>query len=300
MATLRDIRHRIRSVRNTQHITRAMKMVAAAKVRRAQQRVLAARPYGQKMREVIGSLALRCDIARHPLLARRPVKRALLVAITADKGLCGGYNANINRRAVELLQAGNGKGGEPSLGVEASLIVVGKKGRDFLARRKFPIMAEHVGVYGRIDYELARAIGDVVMRAFLAEEVDRVLLLFTEFRSLLIHRVTLRELLPITPPSPPEVTDEMGGKVEVDFLYEPDPEAILNSLLPRHICVQLYWALLEAEASEFGARMTAMDSATENAEEMIRSLTQTLNRVRQASITREIIEVVSGADALKG
>ncbi|MFQ6112098.1 MAG: ATP synthase F1 subunit gamma, partial [Nitrospinota bacterium] len=262
--------------------------------------VLAARPYGQKMNEVIGSLALRCDISRHPLLARRPVKRTLLVAITADKGLCGGYNANINRKALEILQGRNGNGGEPPLEVEMSVISVGRKGRDFLARRKFPLRAEHVGVYGRINYELARAIGDEVMGAFLGEEVDRVLLLFNEFRSLLIQRVTLRELLPMTPPSPPEIPDERGGKVEVDFLYEPDPEAILNSLLPRHIYVQVYWALLEAEASEFGARMTAMDNATENAEEMIRSLTLTLNRVRQASITKEIIEVVSGADSLKG
>lgn len=296
MATLRDIRRRIRSVKNIQQITRAMKLVAAAKVRRCQERILAARPYSELTWEVIGHLATRCPAEAHPLLDPREggSGRVLLLEITSDKGLCGAYNTNLNRRAMEFLRAYGRESGEAP-----QISVVGKKGRDFLRRRGYSLRQEHTEVYGRLGYDLAKTLGEDAMEAFLAREVDRVYILYNRFRSLLSQQVTLDQLLPLAPPEGRE-RPPAGAPPGIDYLYEPSPEGVLAALLPRHLLVQVYRSLLDAEASEFAARMAAMDNATRNAEEMIYRLTLTFNRVRQAAITKEIIEVVGGAEALRG
>jgi len=286
MATLRDIRRKISSVRKTRQITNAMKMVAAAKLRRAQENITAARPYADKILEVIGDLSARVDINAHPLLAQQEGGKILLVVVTADRGLCGGFNANILRNTMTFMLDRQGK--------EISFIIAGRKGRDFLRRRRFSIVKEYVNIFNALSYTHGAAIGRDVIDAFLNHEADEVYIIYNEFRSIIQQRVTTRRLLPIT-------SQEIDvGESRIDFIYEPSPEAILGDLLNRYIEVQVYRALLESLAGEYGARMTAMDSATRNASEMIDQLTLTMNKTRQASITRELIEVVSGAEALKG
>ncbi len=284
MATLLDIRRRIRSVKNTQQITRAMKMIAAARLRRAQDRVLNARPYANQVRTLLASVAARTQQRAHPLLAERPLKKILLVFVTADRGLCGAFNANLIRAAQAYLAQRQD--------LQASLITVGRKGRDFFRKYPISIRAEHINLFSRLEFSDARAIAREVIDLYVEESVDAVDFLYNEFKSVLTQRVVIERYLPVRPMQPPE------GEALIDYIYEQPAADIFNSLLPRYVEVEVYRALIESAAAEFAARMTAMDAATTNAAEMIDSLTLHMNRVRQAAITREIIEVISGAGAL--
>ncbi|HKW92962.1 MAG TPA: ATP synthase F1 subunit gamma [Methylomirabilota bacterium] len=284
MATLRDIRRRIRSVESTQKITRAMKLVAAAKLRRAQERILAARPYAVKMAELLSSLVSRAEGEAHPLLVRRPAARKRLVIITADKGLCGAFNSNILRASLAFLR----EQGETSL----TLVVVGKKARDFYRRRPYTVKSEMLGFFDHLAYSHAQELAGGLMQEYLTDEVDEVHLMYNEFRSVAVQRVKREQLLPIEPAEGQEGT---GG----DYIYEPSPEAILAALLPRHVTTQVYRALMESVAGEYGARMTAMEAATKNAKEMISVLTIQYNKARQERITKELLDIVGGAEALR-
>ncbi|MFQ5693969.1 MAG: ATP synthase F1 subunit gamma [Nitrospinota bacterium] len=300
MASLRQIRRRIGSVKNTQQITRAMKMVAAAKLRRSQERIHAARPFADKLAEVMQSLARRSEHLEHPLLEARPVRRRLLVPITSDKGLCGSYNSNVLRILVERMSAGADGNGEAP---EVATVPIGRKGRDFCLLRGYPVEREFTGNFGRMDYDLAKAVGEYFISEFLEGRADEVVLIYNRFVSAITQRVTVETLLPIAPlpvaEAEPEGAEADAG-YEPDFLYEPSPERVLEGLIDRHLFTQMYRVILDADASEHGARMTAMENATNNSADMIASLTLLFNRTRQAAITKEIIEVVSGADALSG
>jgi F-type H+-transporting ATPase subunit gamma len=287
VATLRDIRRRIRSVQSTQKITRAMKLVAAAKLRRAQERILEARPYAAKMTELVGTLARALGEDKHPLLARREGHRRLYVVITADKGLCGAFNSNLIRRSQEALRQGTAD--------SVSLVAVGRKARDFYRRRGWAIRLERVGLLDRPAFEQARELAGELMRPYLEDEVDEVWLVFNEFRSVAVQRVLLQRILPIEAPG----GDEAGAAGGVDYLYEPDAATILDALLPRYVEVAVFRALLESAAGEHGARMTAMEAATKNAQEMIGSLTIQYNKARQERITKELLDIVGGAEALR-
>ena len=282
MPALIDIRRRIRSVKSTQQITKAMKMVSAAKLRRAQEAMFAARPYARKMLEVLNSLAARANPEAHPLLAQRGHEKVLLVVITADKGLCGAFNANIIRTATRFVEERKG-------GVEIG--VVGRKGRDAFKRRGFKVRSERVGLFQALRYATARELAAELIAAFTGGEVDEVYLVYNEFKSVIQQRIVVDRLLPIERHAIEE------RRPSFDYVYEPEPAAIFASLLPRHVEVQVWKALLESQAAEHSARMTSMDSATNNASEMIDRLTLYMNKVRQATITKEIIEVVSGAGA---
>jgi F-type H+-transporting ATPase subunit gamma len=290
MATLRDIRRRIRSVESTQKITRAMKLVAAAKLRRAQERIVAARPYAVKMAELLSSLVRRAEGEAHPLLVRRPAARKRLVIITADKGLCGAFNSNILRASLAFLR----EQGETSV----TLVVVGKKARDFYRRRQWTIKSEMLGFFDRLAYSHAQELAGGLMQEYLSGEVDEVHLMYNEFRSVAVQRVKREQLLPI------ESTDAQAGQAggegaTGDYIYEPSPEAILAALLPRHVTTQVYRALMESVAGEYGARMTAMEAATKNAKEMISVLSIQYNKARQERITKELLDIVGGAEALR-
>jgi F-type H+-transporting ATPase subunit gamma len=288
MPSLRDIKRKITSVKKTQQITKAMKMVAAAKLRRAQERVIAARPYSRKMLAVIANLAGRVERAQHPLLAKREPKKVKLIVLTSDRGLCGAYNTNIVRKAVETVRQLQADG------KEVRINIVGRKGRDFFRKRPAYNLGQSWSDLGMIDYDKSANIGKVIVERFAAGETDEVYLLYNEFKSVIQQKVTLEKLLPVEPP-----TEKDPFSSAVDYLYEPSAEAILSSILPKHIEVQVYRSLLESQASEMGARMTAMDSATRNAKEMIEKLTLKFNKTRQAAITKEISEIVGGAEALK-
>jgi F-type H+-transporting ATPase subunit gamma len=288
MASLRDIRRKIVSIKKTQQITKAMKMVAAAKLRRAQERVIAARPYSRKMLAVIASLASRVERLQHPLLAKREPKKVKLLVLTSDRGLCGAYNTNILRKAVEAVREFQAQG------KEVRINVVGRKGRDFFRKRPSYSMGQTWSDLGMIDYEKAADVGKNIVEKFAAGETDEVYLLYNEFKSVMQQNVTLEKLLPVEPP-----TEEDPFTAAVDYLYEPSADVILSSILPKHVEVQVYRALLESQASEMGARMTAMDSATRNAKDLIGRLTLKFNKTRQAAITKEISEIVGGAEALK-
>jgi F-type H+-transporting ATPase subunit gamma len=283
MPALIDIRRRIRSVKSTQQITKAMKMVSAAKLRRAQEAMFAARPYARKMMEVLNSMASRATPDAHPLLQERGHEKVLLVVITADKGLCGAFNANIIRTATRFL-ADRGEG-------DVELALVGRKGRDFFRRRAFTVRSERVGVFQALRYQTARELAGELMEAFTSGEADQVFLVYNEFKSVIQQRLVIDRLLPI------ERHALRPQEPGLDYLYEPDPAKIFDSILPKHVEVQVWRALLESQAAEHGARMTSMDAATNNASEMIDRLTLHMNKVRQAAITKEIIEVVSGAGA---
>jgi F-type H+-transporting ATPase subunit gamma len=284
MPALIDIRRRIRSVKNTQQITKAMKMVSAAKLRRAQEAMFAARPYARKMMEVLNSLAGRAQPELHPLLQEHGDKRVLLVVVTSDKGLCGGFNTNILRTATRVLE----ERADKELAVEC----IGRKGRDYFKRRKWTVRGEHLGVFQSVKFATAKAIADDLIQAYQKAELDQVYLLYNEFKSVIQQRVVVERLLPI------ERLTFQPTAPALDYVYEPAPARIFETLLPRHVEVQVYRALLESAAAEQAARMTAMDAATRNSSEMIDQLTLYMNKVRQAAITREIIEVVSGAQAL--
>jgi F-type H+-transporting ATPase subunit gamma len=283
MAALLDIRHRIRSVKSTQQITRAMKMVAAARLRRAQDRIFSARPYANQMLTLLASLAARTPQRAHPLLAERPIERQLLVLVTADRGLCGAFNTNLIRAAQNYLEEHGDK--------DVSIIAVGRKGCDYMRRRPVKLIAEHVNIFGRLEFAQAQPIARRIIDLYAEQKVDAVDFLYNEFKSIMTQRLRVERYLPIKPIEP------AAGEALIDYLYEQPAEEVLSVLLPRYVEVEVYRALLESQAAELAARMTAMDAATNNAAEMIDSLTLHMNRVRQAAITREIIEVVSGAAA---
>ena len=295
MPNLLDIRRRIKSVKNTQQITKAMKMVSAAKLKRAQDRVVTARPFANKMTEVLAGLADRTDENfHHPLLDPRGDERYLVVLVTADKGLCGAFNTNLTKAAQAFIASNPGK--------QIEILAVGRKGRDFFRRRGAALAGEYIGVTGkgRVDFSEALEIARDVIKRFTEDEgIDKVFLIYNEFKSVMQQRVAIEPLLPVArkAPSAEEVTSSEAVSL-VDYIYEQPPAEIFAKLLPQLIETQIFRALLESIASEQGARMTAMDSASKNARELIDSLTLNMNRIRQAAITNEIIEVVSGAAAL--
>jgi F-type H+-transporting ATPase subunit gamma len=291
MASLLDMRRRIKSVKNTQQITKAMKMVAAAKLKRAQDRVTAARPYAQKMTEVLSALSSKVtDEFSHPLLDARGDERYLIVLVTADKGLAGGFNANVTKATQAFIKDNPGK--------EIEMVAVGRKGRDFFKRRNTNISEEYIGLTGRgtANHSDAVDISAALIKRFTDDEsIDKVFLVFTEFKTVLSQKPVVEQLLPI--PRIEAGEDSEAAAQAAEYIYEQPAAEIFGKLLPKQVETQIYRALLESVASEQGSRMTAMDSASKNAGELIDSLTLNMNRIRQAAITKEIIEVVSGAAA---
>jgi F-type H+-transporting ATPase subunit gamma len=296
MASLRAIRTRIKSVRNTQKITKAMKLVAAAKLRRAQDAVLRTRPYAEALNELLGSLAaarVAAEIPPHPLMeVRENPKRIEVVLLTSDRGLCGGFNSNIIRRAQRFLVEESDKYDV------IQFSTIGRRGRDFAKKRGIQTRKDYVGFFGRLRFSMAKQVADDLIVEFRERNLDAVFLLYNQFRSAIAQSITLTQLLPIVAPPSKERAKE-GGFITPEHLYEPSRPALLEHLIPRQLAMQIWRALLESEASEHGARMTAMDSATKNANEMIGRLSLQYNRARQASITKELMEIVSGAEALK-
>jgi F-type H+-transporting ATPase subunit gamma len=299
MANLQDIRRRIRSVKSMQQLTRAMKMVSAAKLKRSQDRMLAARPYTATMTRVFERLAARSVDYHNPLLDPRGDEQYVVALVTADRGLCGAFNTNLIKTAQQFIRQNQEK--------KIELVLIGRKGRDFFKRRAFPILREYINVTAKtFDHEEAAVIARAIIDAFTAEDskIDKVFLIYNEFKTVLSQRVTIKQLLPVGTRSEPGEEGPGAGagreepRVLIDYVYEQPPSEIFRTLLPRYVETQVYQALLESVASEHGARMTAMDAAQNNAGDVISSLTLNMNRVRQASITREIIEVVSGAQAL--
>ena len=288
MPSLIDLRRRIRAVTNTQQITKAMKTVSASKLRRAQARIVGARPFASEMRRVLNGLASRIDPTAHPLLASpdpESAAPALLIVVTADKGLCGGFNSALLRRASAYIRDADG---------QVALALVGRKGRDFFRRYNFEVRYEDVNIFNDLRYVHAQAVAEVAVQQFTEGAVSGVQLLYNEFKSVIQQNVAVEQLLPIPRLTPSEAESE----VLAEYLFEPNPDQIFETLLPRHVEIQIFRALLESSAAEQAARMTAMDAATRNAGEMIEALTLYMNKVRQATITRELIEVVSGAQAL--
>jgi F-type H+-transporting ATPase subunit gamma len=288
MANLKTIKKRIVSVKNTRQITKAMKMVSAAKLRRAQDAVVAARPYARKLQQVLGSLALREEAQAHPLLMERGKGRALVVLLTSDRGLCGGYNGNVSKAAERFIRA-NEQGFN-----NYDLMIIGKKGRDYLRHRAgMNIVKVYENVTGKITYATAQLIGEEIVGQYTAETYDAVFLIFNAFQSAMTQVVTIDQLLPVVP-----MTVEEDTHVS-EYLYEPGRGEVLTAILPKNVEVQIFRGLLESSASEHGARMSAMDSASKNASEMIGKLTLIYNRARQAAITKELMEIISGAESIK-
>ena len=287
MPSLQGLRRKIGSIKNTQKITKAMKMVAAAKLKRAQERILAARPYAKKMAVVLGSLAGRANRQAHPLLRKSAGSRIELLVVTSDRGLCGAFNTNILRKAVEFLRQ------KQEAGCTVTVSVVGRKGRDFFRRRPWARRQEWVGVFDRLSYEHALDIGGDIVQQFTGGTFDELHIVYNEFKSVIQQRVVVEKLLPI------ESLDQQAEKLGGGYLFEPDEEELLKALLPKHIEVQTFHALMESAAAELGARMAAMDGATRNAGELIQKLTLYYNKTRQAAITKELMDIVGGAEALK-
>lgn len=292
MATLRDIKRRIVGVKSTQQITKAMKMVAAARLRRAQDNIINARPYAKKIGEVLTHLMnIEKNIA-HPLITERKVENIALIVITFDRGLCGSFNTNVIRQAEDLLKGEyrdlNEKG-------NVKLFCVGKKGNDYFTKRNFNVVGSYPGIFSGLKFDFASSLMKELTTKFLNNEIDKVVVVYNEFRSVIQQKTSIEQLLPIIPFE--NKTEELSESSE--YIYEPDKIGIIKSLLPKHLNAQIWRMLLESNAAALGAQMTAMDMATENAKELIRSLQLTYNKVRQASITTEILEIVSGANALK-
>ncbi len=287
MPSLIDIRRRVRAVKSTQQITKAMKMVSSSKLRRAQERILRSRPYAQEMLRVFNSLATRTEAARHVLLQEQPGQRPLLIVITADRGLAGSFNANVIKGAAEFITGHRG-----DVNQQVALALVGRKGRDFFLRRGFDVRYEEVGLFQNVKWSHAQAIASTAIKEFLAPEIGSVYLVYNQFKSIMSQQVVLERLLPIAK------LEQEPSAATIDYLFEPSPEQLLDTLLPFHVAVQVNRALLESSAAEHAARMTAMDSATRNAREMVDRLTLYMNKVRQAAITREIIEIVAGAQSV--
>ncbi|HWI20952.1 MAG TPA: ATP synthase F1 subunit gamma [Vicinamibacterales bacterium] len=302
MPSLIDIRRRVRAVKSTQQITKAMKMVSSSKLRRAQERILKSRPYAKEMLRVFNNLATRVDASKHPLLNDDPESgRTLLIVISADRGLCGSFNTNIVKSALQFTL----EHPKTAQGAEVAMALVGRKGRDFFMRRGFDVKYEEVGLFQNVKWSHAQAIAQTAINEFLGPDISSVYLVYNEFRSVISQRVVIEKLLPIPKLNEAEAVAGKPGQAPADasatsaadYLFEPDPEELLKTLLPLHVAVQVNRALLESSAAEHAARMQSMDSATRNAKEMVERLTLYMNKVRQAAITREIIEVVSGAQA---
>ena len=287
MPTLLDFRRRIRSVKNTQQITRAMKFVAAARLRRAQESAIAARPYATELARLLRSIMARIAESQHPLLAKRPEERILAIVLSGERGLAGAFNTNILRKANEFLREHKGK--------KLSVVPIGKKGRDALKRAGFAFAAEYINVLAKVELSTAREIAGLVTELYAKDEIDAVYLIFSEFKNVMTANLKVEKLLPVEPE-----TESAGGRdkepqSQVDYIYEQAPEKLLGALLPKYIEAQILRAMLESSAAEYAARMAAMESATRNAGEVIQALTLYMNKVRQAAITKEIIEIVSGA-----
>jgi F-type H+-transporting ATPase subunit gamma len=298
VATLLDFRRRIRSVKNTQQITRAMKFVAAARLRRAQEAALAARPYAVELARVLRSTMARIESPEHPLLAKRPENNILVIVLTGERGLAGAFNSNVLRKAHEFFRSHQGK--------KITTIPVGKKGRDSLRRAGFTFAAEYVNVLARVDFRTAREIANLVADLYVKEEIDSVYIIFSEFKSVMVPTLAVEKLLPVEAIREDDVgkggeRDQENKKpgaaseTPIDYIYEQPEEQILAKLLPRYVETQILRAMLESSAAEHAARMTAMEAATNNANDVIEALTLHMNKVRQAAITKEIIEIVSGA-----
>jgi len=300
MATLLDFRRRIRSVKNTQQITRAMKFVAAARLRRAQEAALAARPYAVELGRVLRSTMARIESPEHPLLAKRPENNILVIVLTGERGLAGAFNSNVLRKAHEFFRSHKGK--------KITTIPVGKKGRDALRRAGFTFAAEYVNVLARVDFRTAREIANLVGELYVKEEIDSVYIIFSEFKSVMVPTLAVEKLLPVeairededdtNKTAQPDREKKKPGEASetpIDYIYEQPEEQILAKLLPRYVETQILRAMLESSAAEHAARMTAMEAATNNANDVIEALTLHMNKVRQAAITKEIIEIVSGA-----
>jgi F-type H+-transporting ATPase subunit gamma len=302
MATLLDFRRRIRSVKSSQQITRAMKFVAAARLRRAQEAALAARPYAQQLARLLRSIMSRIQDVSHPLLAKREEKTVLAIVLTGERGLAGAFNANILRKANEFFRANSAK--------KVVTVPVGKKGRDSLKKAGFVFAGEFVNVLARVEFKTAKEIANLATELYAEGEVDAVYIIFSEFKSVMAPHLTVEKLLPIgkideAPAAKTDSHDDHGqgnkkpdehDNTQIDYIYEQSPEHLLGKLLPRYIETQILRAMLESSASEYAARMTAMEAATKNAGEVIEALTLHMNKVRQAAITTEIIEIVSGAN----
>ena len=286
MATLREIRRRISSIRSTQQITKAMKMVAAAKLRKAQENILATRPYADKLSATIGHLMARIENWQDPLLRTRPVEKVLIVIVTADRGLCGAFNSNIIRRAESLIKSYED--------LEVYVYLIGKKCSEYFSRRNYQIFAQKTHFFNQLNFNDALEIMSRLSQSYQQEQFDKIEVVYNQFKSAIQQTLVVEKILPFTP-------DESMQKEssQIDFIYEPSKEGILQMIIPKHLNVQMWKILLESNAAEQGARMTAMESATENAEELIAYLSLTYNRARQAAITKEISEIVGGAEALK-
>ena len=290
MATLKEIRKRVSSVQNIQQITKAMKMVSAARLRRAQESAVAARPYAEKLQAVLQNLASQGELA-HPFLSEREEKNVTLIVITSDRGLCGGFNSSLIREAEAFMRERADR--------QVNLIIIGRRAYDHFKRRDVSIGEEHINLYGRLSSDLAHDIGRRVGEQFLKGETDSFYVLYAQFRSALVQTPTIDKILPIAATGQTEDADTEDGQAALDYLYEPTPKALLTSLLERYIDMLIYRAMLESVASEHGARMTAMDNATSNAVDMIDRLTLDMNRARQAGITRELLEIVATGESLK-
>jgi F-type H+-transporting ATPase subunit gamma len=299
MPSLLDIRRRVRAVKSTQQITKAMKMVAASRLRRAKERVQHARPFAVQMRRVLNSLASRVDPSAHPILDERTVPKAngrvLLFVITADRGLCGSFNTNVIKASGNFITESSGR--------QVALGLIGRRGRDFFGRRGFEVRYEQVNLFAQLKFENAQEIAAAAIAAFTSGEVDSVYLAFNEFKSVMVQHVAVEPLLPIPrtafdTTAAADAAAPAPNVAPIDYLYEPKPEDLFKHLLPSYVEIQVFRALLESNAAFYAAQMTAMDAATRNSGEMIEQLTLYMNKVRQAAITREIIEVVSGAQAL--
>lgn len=284
MATLKEIRRRISSIKSTQQITKAMKMVAAAKLRRAQERMFAARPFSGKIDELIRNLLLGAEDFDEPLLEERPADKVQLILITADKGLCGAFNTHLIKKALQEIDAAKGS--------EVEMICIGKKGYDFFRKQDVKMGQEYINLFNDLQFSRVEEIVEEIISGFVSQKSDRVKIIYNQFKSVMQQNLLVEDFLPIR-------VEETENKKQVNYIFEPSREALLHELLPKHLNVQLWQVLLESYAAELGARMTAMENATENANELIHDLTLQYNKARQASITKEILEIVGGAEALK-
>ncbi len=289
MPSLKEIKKRIGSVKNTRQITKAMKMVSAAKLRRAQDNIIAARPYASKMEEVLKSLAVNVEGDAHPLLEVREAKKLLLIVVSSDRGLCGGFNANLCKAAERYIR------GNKDQYESIAITTLGRKGYEYLKNR-FPVEKNYPNLISKPNYQTAALLAQEVIEGYLEGEYDQVVILFNAFKTVMSQDITFQQLLPVVPPQSEETVDEAG----VEYIFEPSIQELLAEILPQNIEVQIFKAMLESVASEHGARMTAMDSASKNASEMIGKLTLQYNRARQAAITKELMEIISGAESIKG
>lgn len=290
MPTLRDIKTRIKGVQSTQQITKAMKLVAAAKLRRAQENIINARPYARKISSMLSHLITDDDRASNPFIIPRDVKKVAVVVVTADRGLCGAFNTNLIKETVRYINEDL-----TPAGIEPVIYCVGKKGYEFFAKRDYNVVGSKIGIFGKLKYDLSLEISEFIISGYLNEDFDKVVIIYNEFKSVIQQKIVKEEFLPI----PPAEAEKESAKASMSYIYEPGHNGIISFLLPKHLKAQIWRILLESYASENGAKMTAMDNATANASDLIKTLTITYNKARQAAITKEILEIVSGANALK-